>query len=44
MLETAQKWVDNHLATCTSDTCGCNEGDRQAMIDALLETWLFSGD
>lgn len=44
MYEEAERWVDRHIATCDSETCGCSESERQKMLDGILEVWLFGAD
>lgn len=40
MFEEAERWVDAHLASCTSPTCGCSEDQRAQMIDGIIAEWL----
>jgi hypothetical protein len=40
MYEAAEQWIDAHLASCTSPTCGCSDDQREAMLDALIADWL----
>ena len=41
MYDVASDSVDAHIATCTNENCGCGPDQREAMIDALCELWLF---